>query len=316
MAHFLAPVGNSQLINANGVPLNGGKIFTYLAGTTTLSATATSNTGAVPQANPIILNSLGLPANPIWMLGGAALKFVIKDAADVTLATLDNITGINDTAAAIIDEWIASGLAPTYISATSFSVLGDQTLILQVGRRVKSTVPAGLIYSTITSAAHSAGVTTVVVANQTSVLAVGLSAVAYGLLSPTFPSLPNAAIVRTSMEVAPSNNPIFTGIVTSPKIQSITATISAATGVLTGIIALPNIAGHAMYLCNVNIGSAADAVNFGASAIIYTDGASARIANTNNAVAQTISLSGLIMQSTQTSGATQSITGTVTRISA
>src|SRR5438132_457457 len=63
-----------------------------------------------------------------------------------------------------------------------------------------------------------------------------------------------------------------------------------------------------------NIGSVADAVNYGAFAVIFTDGATARIILANNAPVQTISLSGLILQSAQSSGGTASITGIVTRI--
>ena len=66
MAYFLSPIGNEPQVDANGNPVSGGKILTYLAGTTTAAATYTSITGATPQANPIILNSLGLPASPIW----------------------------------------------------------------------------------------------------------------------------------------------------------------------------------------------------------------------------------------------------------
>ena len=313
MAHFLAPVGNSQLINANGVPLNGGKIFTYLAGTTTLSATATSNTGAVPQANPIILNSLGLPANPIWMLGGAALKFVIKDAADVTLATLDNITGINDTAAAIIDEWIASGLAPTYISATVFSVLGDQTLILQVGRRVKTTNTVGMIFSVIVSAVFSAGVTTLTVANDAGVLAVGLSAVAYGLLSPSQPSLPKSVAARASMGVAPLDDPVFTTKATSPRFITATGVTTVGSGVAGTIFTAP--AGtNAIYVVAANIGLTNDPVTYGALAFIMADGTSVRRMSGTDGANLTITISGLTVLATQISGTTQTINATITRL--
>jgi hypothetical protein len=200
MSFFLSPIGNSQQFNANGDPLNGGKIYTYLAGSTTPAATYTSITGATPQANPIILNTLGVPASPIWMTGGIALKFVIKDPADVTLQTIDNVTGVNDTTSAQT-EWVSSGFVPTFISATSFSVPGDQTGILEIGRRIRTSNTAGTIYSTITNSVFGAGITTVTVVNDSGVLDSGLSVVSYGVSSAVTPSLPNSVAVRNTMGI-------------------------------------------------------------------------------------------------------------------
>ena len=87
MAVFFSPVGNTQFEDSNGNPLAGGKIYTYLAGTSTPAVTYTSATGLIPQSNPIVLNSLGLPANPIWLLGGVPMKFIVRNAAEVQQGT-------------------------------------------------------------------------------------------------------------------------------------------------------------------------------------------------------------------------------------
>jgi hypothetical protein len=60
MAVNLSPFGGAgwQFFNNNGVPLAGGKIYTYAAGTTTPQATYTTNSGVTPHSNPIILNRL------------------------------------------------------------------------------------------------------------------------------------------------------------------------------------------------------------------------------------------------------------------
>lgn len=201
MAYFLSPIGNSQFFDSSGNPLNGGKIYTYLAGSSTASATYTDNTGATPQANPIVLNSLGLASSPIWLAGGVAYKFVVKDAADVTLETVDNISGINDNTAATLTEWVLSGLTPTYINATSFSVAGDQTAILTVGRRTKTTNTAGLIYSRISVSSYETGITTITVVNDSGVLDAGLSVVAYGFLSSVESSLPNSTAAHAAFGI-------------------------------------------------------------------------------------------------------------------
>ena len=200
MAFFLSPIGNEQQLDANGNPLNAGRILTYLAGSTTPTATYTDNTGATQQANPIILNSLGLPSSPIWLNGGITYKFVIQDVNLVTLRTVDNISGINDTTATQT-EWVSSGFVPTFISTVSFSVPGDQTGTLQIGRRLRTQNTAGLIYSRITNSVFAATITTVTVVNDSGVLDSGLSSVSYGVAAPISPSLPNSVAVRDTMGI-------------------------------------------------------------------------------------------------------------------
>jgi hypothetical protein len=119
------------------------------------------------------------------------MKLVIKDSADVTIRTIDNVLGINDPSASTAqDQWVSYSGTPTYISATSFSVAGDATGTLEVGRRIKSTNSGGVVYSTITASSFGAGITTVTVANDSGTLDAGLSAVSNGLLSYANPSLP------------------------------------------------------------------------------------------------------------------------------
>jgi hypothetical protein len=98
--YALAPIVNGeQWFTDQGVILSGGKINTYLAGGTTPAATYTDSTGVTPNANPIILGSNGRPPQEVWLPQGTAYKFVVTDASNVVLATLDNLSGINDTTA-------------------------------------------------------------------------------------------------------------------------------------------------------------------------------------------------------------------------
>lgn len=83
-----------QFFDNNGVPLAGGKLYTYAAGTTTPAATYTSNTGLTPNANPIILDSAGRVSSEIWLSTGASYKFQLDTSNNVTLWTKDNIPGI------------------------------------------------------------------------------------------------------------------------------------------------------------------------------------------------------------------------------
>jgi hypothetical protein len=85
----LTPQPKMQFTTAAGVPLSGGKVYTYIAGTTTPQATFTDYSGATPNTNPVILDSRG-EAN-IW-LGGALYKFKLTDANDVEIWTVDYIS--------------------------------------------------------------------------------------------------------------------------------------------------------------------------------------------------------------------------------
>ena len=91
---MLAGAG-AQFFTDSGVPLTGGLIYTYAAGTTTPQATYTSSSGATAHSNPIVLNSAGRVASggEIWLTDAVAYKFVLQTSAAVTIATYDNLTG-------------------------------------------------------------------------------------------------------------------------------------------------------------------------------------------------------------------------------
>src|SRR3990167_7629725 len=134
-----------------------------------------------------VLDSGGYPATggsvvEVWGTSGVSYKIILKTSADVTVWTRDNLSGINDVSSTS-DQW-ETGPAPTYIGATSFSLVGDQTTNFHVGRRVKTTNSGGTIYSTITVSAYTSLTTVTVVKDS------GLSAVSYGLLTATNPSTP------------------------------------------------------------------------------------------------------------------------------
>ena len=190
MAVNFSPIFNSQVVDSTGAPASGWKVYSYVAGSSTPLATFTDSGGGTSQSNPVVLNSLGFPTTgQIWLTAGSSYKLVLTDASDAVQKTEDNIEGVNDTDFVTADQWIASGLTPTYISATSFSFAGDQTSLYHVGRRLKTTNTGGTIYSTIKSSAFGS-ITTIVVVNDSGTLDSGLSAVNYGLLSATNPSTP------------------------------------------------------------------------------------------------------------------------------
>lgn len=95
MAVNLSPVGNGQqFFDNNGIPLAGGLIYTYQAGSSTALATYTDINGNVANANPIVLDAYGRLATEVWLTYGYNYKFVLKDSAGVTIGSYDNLYGI------------------------------------------------------------------------------------------------------------------------------------------------------------------------------------------------------------------------------
>jgi hypothetical protein len=87
----------AQFFDNNGVPLAGGLIYTYLAGTNTPAATYTSNLGSIAHANPIVLDAAGrIATGEVWLTSGVEYKFVVKTSTFVQLGSYDNIPSIND----------------------------------------------------------------------------------------------------------------------------------------------------------------------------------------------------------------------------
>lgn len=90
----LAPSTRFKAFSAAGLPLAGGKLYSYQSGTTTPLATYTDQTGVTPNANPVILDSNGEAS--VW-LGPYAYKFVLTDPAGTVLQTTDKIYSPNSS---------------------------------------------------------------------------------------------------------------------------------------------------------------------------------------------------------------------------
>jgi hypothetical protein len=127
-SYYLSPFATFlQLFSETGVPLSGGLVWTYLAGTTTPSVTYTDQTGVVANSNPIQMGSDGRLQNvSIWQTGGVPLKFVFSTNAGTTISpvfgtqlgpTFDQISGINDPA-------LLTGLTTGNFMATLTGFLG------------------------------------------------------------------------------------------------------------------------------------------------------------------------------------------------
>jgi microcystin-dependent protein len=95
MAVNLSPIGNGfQFFTTTGLPLAGGYLYTYQAGSTTPLATYTDNGGTSSNTNPIQLGTDGRPPAEIWLTYGVNYKFVLADSTNSVIQTYDNLYGI------------------------------------------------------------------------------------------------------------------------------------------------------------------------------------------------------------------------------
>jgi microcystin-dependent protein len=182
-----------QFIDGNGDPYAGAQLFTYASGSSTKATTYQDSGSSTSHANPIELDANGRIPAAIWLTEGTSYKFVLAPSDDTDppaspLMTLDGITGIND-ASVSLEQWADSGFTPTYISATQFSVAGDQTSTLHVGRRVKVSDGGGTKYGYITVSAYTT-LTTVTVSLDSGNLETPTSTLYIGVQTTTDPSEP------------------------------------------------------------------------------------------------------------------------------
>ena len=113
----ISPPPKLAFYTSTGAPLVGGRIYTYLAGTSTPYATYTDYNGTTANANPVVLDSRGEAS--IWLEQGVAYKFEVRDASNVLIYIQD---GINYVGLGNIVQTFANG------SAASPSVRFSQAL--------------------------------------------------------------------------------------------------------------------------------------------------------------------------------------------
>ncbi len=85
----LTPNLRQRYFDDNGAPLAGGKLYSYVANTSTPKATYTDQTEDTENANPTILDADGYA--DVW-LGAGFYKFILKDSDDNTLFTVDQVS--------------------------------------------------------------------------------------------------------------------------------------------------------------------------------------------------------------------------------
>jgi hypothetical protein len=107
-----------QYSTNGGLPLAGGKIYSYQAGTSTPLATYTDRSGSVSNANPVVLDAAGRA--DVWLSVNVAYKLVLEDSAGNVLDSIDDYYAGADPA-----QLTAAGIVPstggTYTGLVSFT---------------------------------------------------------------------------------------------------------------------------------------------------------------------------------------------------
>jgi hypothetical protein len=118
----LSPPPKLQFFGTDGLPLVGGKLYTYAAGTTTPLATYVDHNGITQNTNPVILDSNG--EADVWLPDTTSYKYVLKTAADVLMYTVDYIAVPVTTNSFASPPAIGSG-TPNSGTFTTLNVTGN-----------------------------------------------------------------------------------------------------------------------------------------------------------------------------------------------
>lgn len=97
MAAAVSSVPRLTFFANDGTPLNGGLVYTYLAGTLTPKTFYSDDAKTVPVSNPIVINAAGRPqasasdTTEVNLYYTGSAKFIVKTSLGATLYTSDNV---------------------------------------------------------------------------------------------------------------------------------------------------------------------------------------------------------------------------------
>jgi len=166
MSKLLSPIWTgTQFFDANGNPLNGGKIYTYEAGSSTVPLVTFSDlAGTVPNTNPIILDSAGNILVELF-LNAAPYNLVLTDSHDTVIKHVDNVWGTfvqstSGTSASAV--WVDLTDAVTYATPNTVQISGNHIIEFAIGNRAWIKQSVGDVYGTVTSVSTANDITTVI----------------------------------------------------------------------------------------------------------------------------------------------------------
>jgi len=192
----------NQFFALSGSPLNNGKLYFG-----SVNADPEQNpvqmywdsAGLVPALQPIRTTS-GYPSrtgSPAILYCAVEYSLRVRQSNDVEVFYLARA---GSASLQTFGQWAPSNVTPSYASANSFTLTGDQTAEFKPKRRLRFQVTTGTVYGTISTAVYGALTTVTMIMDGASVLDSGLSSVDLSILTPDNSAVPtNIARVVTSM---------------------------------------------------------------------------------------------------------------------
>src|SRR5216684_1378988 len=133
----IAPDPKFTGFDNNGNKASGGKLFVYLAGTTTKTNSFTDSTGVTPNTNPVVLNTRG--EADVWLTPGTAYKFVLSPSTDS-----DPPSNAFWTADGLNAGTVATLGTNTFTATQTFSPGSGAAIVVTVGgiNEISQTLPS------------------------------------------------------------------------------------------------------------------------------------------------------------------------------
>lgn len=172
----------NQFFALNGTPLNNGKLYFGSINTDPEQNPVQmywDSAGLVPALQPIRTTS-GYPSrsgSPAILYCASRYSLRVRQSNDVQVFYIPEA---GSEPAEEFDVFSPTGLTPSFVSANSFTVTGDQTAVLPPQIRVRASVTAGTVYGTVASAVFGALTTVTLTMDAGDALDAGLSSIAVG----------------------------------------------------------------------------------------------------------------------------------------
>lgn len=132
---ILTMLAKHRFYKNDGSLNSGGKVYTYVAGTSTPVDTYTDSTGTIPNTNPVILDSKGEAS--IWTSGLLKVNVLESDNTQVTGFPVDNVgSGVSNNDATMRYSGTAGGTANALTISPSPSITSyviGQSFVFKAG---------------------------------------------------------------------------------------------------------------------------------------------------------------------------------------